>query len=148
MLVRVAHGRGTVASAHITSVVDIDRALDAGADDLAHMVVDREIPDEEIQRIVDQGVLWVPTLELWACNNQTAMAVANLRRFVQAGGQVAMGTVTKGKVADLFAVVGDPLEDLQALEEVMLVIHYGRVIRNELEPSVGPTARFGAQRAF
>ncbi len=197
MLVRVAHGRGTVASAHITSVVDIGRALDAGADDLAHMAVDREVPETEIQRIIDQGVLWVPTLELWACNNQTAMAVANLRRFVQAGGQVAMGTdyegytcdwelgmpmtelelmrqagmtpmqiivastlngaracnldrelgtLTKNKVADLFAVAGDPLEDLQALEEVMLVIHYGRVIRNELEPPVGTTARFGAQR--
>lgn len=199
MLVRVAHGRGTVASAHITSVVDIDRALDAGADDLAHMAVDRDLPDADIQRVVDEGVLWVPTLELWACNNQTAMAVANLGRFVQAGGQVAMGTdfegytcdwelgmpmtelelmqqagmtpmeiivastangarvcnleqeigiLAKSMVADLFVVDGNPLEDLRALEEVRLVIHYGEVIRDELDPVEVVTARYGARRAF
>lgn len=199
MLVRVAHGRGTVVSAHITSVVDIDRALDAGADDLAHMAVDRQIPDADIQRVVDEGVLWVPTLELWACNNQSAMAVANLGRFVRAGGQVAMGTdfegytcdwdlgmpmtelelmqqagmtrmdiivastvngaracnleqeigrLDKGMVADLLVVDGDPLEDLHALENVRLVIHYGEIIRDELGSAVETTARSGARRAF
>jgi imidazolonepropionase-like amidohydrolase len=96
MLVRVAHGRGTVASAHITSVVDIDLALDAGVDDLAHMAVDRALPEETVERIVGQGVLWVPTLELWQCTGQSSMAVANLRRFVRAGGQVALGTDFEG----------------------------------------------------
>lgn len=96
MLVRVAHGRGTVASAHITSVVDIDLALDAGVDDLAHMAVDRALPDETVERVVDQGVLWVPTLELWQCTGQSSMAVANLRRFVRAGGEVALGTDFEG----------------------------------------------------
>jgi imidazolonepropionase-like amidohydrolase len=96
MLVRVAHGRGTVASAHITSVVDIDLALDAGVDDLAHMAVDRALPEGTVERIVSQGVLWVPTLELWQCTGQSAMAVANLRRFVRAGGEVALGTDYEG----------------------------------------------------
>jgi imidazolonepropionase-like amidohydrolase len=96
MLVRVAHGRGTVASAHITSVVDIDLALDARVDDLAHMAVDRALPEETVERIVGQGVLWVPTLELWQCTGQSSMAVANLRRFVRAGGQVALGTDFEG----------------------------------------------------
>jgi imidazolonepropionase-like amidohydrolase len=96
MLVRVAHGRGTVASAHITSVVDIDLALDAGADDLAHMAVDRALPEALMDRIVANGVLWVPTLELWQCAGQTSMAVANLRRFVRAGGEVALGTDFEG----------------------------------------------------
>jgi imidazolonepropionase-like amidohydrolase len=96
MLVRVAHGRGTVASAHITSVIDIDLALDAGVDDLAHMAVDRALPDETLERLVGQGVLWVPTLELWQCTGQSSMAVANLRRFVRAGGEVALGTDFEG----------------------------------------------------
>jgi imidazolonepropionase-like amidohydrolase len=96
MLVRVAHGRGTVASAHITSVVDIDLALDAGVDDLAHMAVDRTLPDETLERLVGQGVLWVPTLELWQCTGQSSMAVGNLRRFVRAGGVVALGTDFEG----------------------------------------------------
>ena len=96
MLVRVAHGRGTVASAHITSVVDIDLALDAGVDDLAHMAVDRALPEGTAERIVSQGLLWVPTLELWQCTGQSSMAVANLRRFVRAGGEVALGTDFEG----------------------------------------------------
>ena len=91
-----AVGRGTVASAHITSVVDIDLALDAGVDDLAHMAVDRALPEGTVERVVGQGVLWVPTLELWQCTGQSSMAVANLRRFVRAGGEVALGTDYEG----------------------------------------------------
>lgn len=96
MLVRVAHGRGTVASAHITSVVDVRLALEAGVDDLAHMAVDRAVPDGLLRRIVGQKVLWVPTLELWQCAGQTSMAVDNLRRFKAAGGEVALGTDFEG----------------------------------------------------
>jgi imidazolonepropionase-like amidohydrolase len=96
MLVRVAHGRGTVASAHLTSVVDIDLALDAGVDDLAHMAVDRALPVAVAQRVVNHGVVWVPTLELWACAGPASTAVANLGRFVAAGGAVALGTDFEG----------------------------------------------------
>jgi imidazolonepropionase-like amidohydrolase len=192
MLVRVAHGRGTVVSAHITSTVDLDLALDAGVDDLAHMAVDRLLTSVEVQRIVDDEVTWVPTLELWLCNGVEFMAVANLERFVNGGGRVALGTdyegytcnwdlgmpmteirlmteagmtpmeiivaatlnaarvsnlerdlgtLEQGKIADLFAVEGDPLSDLEALLNVRLVIHEGTVIRNELQGATPPPPR-------
>ena len=197
MVARVAHGRGTIVSAHLTSVVDIDLALDAGADDLAHMAVDRLLPEAVAQRIVDEGVAWVPTLELWACAGPDAIAIANLGRFLTAGGEVALGTdyqgfnctwdlgmpvteielmgragmspmeiivaatrnaarvcnmerelgtLANGKIADLFAVEGDPLSDLAALENVRLVIHDGVVIRDELRPPPLPAPRTDARR--
>jgi len=183
LLVRVAHGRGTVVSAHVTSVVDLELALDAGVDDLAHMVADRQAPDELLHRVVSQGVFWVPTLELWQCTPLLDESISNLRRFVVAGGRVAvgtdfagytcdfdlglpmsemelmvragmspeqiivaatanaaavcnleseLGTLEKGKLADLVVVQGDPLVDLQALRDVKLVLHGGVPIRNEL----------------
>lgn len=192
MLVRVAHGRDTVVSAHITSTVDLDLALDAGVDDLAHMAVDRLLTTAEIRRIVDDDVAWVPTLELWLCTGRRTMAVANLGRFVAGDGIVALGTdyegytcdwdlgmpmaeihlmaeagmtpmqiiiaatlnaarvsnleedlgtLEQGKIADVVVVDGDPLTDLDALQEVRLVIHEGTVIRNELRTTTPPPPR-------
>ncbi len=192
MLVRVAHGRGTVVSAHITSTVDLGLALDAGADDLAHMAVDRLLTAAEIQRIVDDDVAWVPTLELWLCAGRRAMAVANLRRFVAGGGRVALGTdyegytcnwelgmpmteirlmaeagmtpmqiivaatlngarvsnldrdlgtLERGKIADVLVVEGDPLSDLDALQDARLVIHEGTIVRNDLQGRTPPPPR-------
>jgi imidazolonepropionase-like amidohydrolase len=80
----------------VTSVVDIDLALDAGVDDLAHMVVDQPLPAQVAQRIADRGVVWVPTLELWYCTGSVSLAVTNLGRFVTAGGMVALGTDFEG----------------------------------------------------
>jgi imidazolonepropionase-like amidohydrolase len=37
-IVSVAHERGTVVSAHVTASQDLARALDAGVDDIAHMI--------------------------------------------------------------------------------------------------------------
>jgi imidazolonepropionase-like amidohydrolase len=92
-IVRIAHDRGTVVSAHISVARDLRFALDAGVDDIAHMAVDY-VPDELIERMARGGVYWVPTLELWqgVGHGFGPMAINNLRRFVQAGGKVALGT--------------------------------------------------------
>jgi imidazolonepropionase-like amidohydrolase len=42
-----------------------------------------------------------------------------------------LGTVERGKVADLLIVAGDPLADLESLGEARLVIHNGTIIRDE-----------------
>jgi imidazolonepropionase-like amidohydrolase len=200
LLTRIAHGRGTVVSAHITSVVDLPLALDAGADDLAHMAVDRALHASLIQRTVDQGVTWVPTLELWKCvgYGQDLVAVQNLQRFVAGGGTVALGTdyrgyncqwelgmpmteiglmrqagmtpmqiivaatanaarvcnlerelgtLEKGKIADMIVVKGNPLDDLGVLAEVALVIRNGTVIKDELDEQHLPEPRRGRRRA-
>jgi imidazolonepropionase-like amidohydrolase len=180
-IVKVAHQRGTVVAAHILTSSDLDKALDAGVDDVAHMAADT-VSDPQIKRMVDSGTTWVPTLELWKRVGYgfDKVAVANLKRYVAAGGKVALGTdyagysavfdlgmpVTEielmrqagmtpmqiivaatrnaaavcnledelgtlqaGKIADVLVVNGDPLEDMQALTRVRLVIHNGEVIR-------------------
>ena len=115
MLVRVAHGRGTVASAHITSAVDLPLALDAGADDLAHMAVDRLLTTGEVERVVAEDVYWVPSLELWLCAGPRTMAVNNLRRFVNAGGKVALGTDYEGYSCDWD--LGMPMTEIRLMAE-------------------------------
>lgn len=42
-----------------------------------------------------------------------------------------IGTLRPGMTADLFAVAGDPLVDVSALEQARLVIHNGAVVREE-----------------
>ena len=92
-IVQAAHARGRPVSVHLTTSPDLPRALDAGVDDLAHMVVD--VPSSALlARAATQGVVWVPTLELWHVvgYGHEPRAVENLRRFLAAGGTVALGT--------------------------------------------------------
>jgi imidazolonepropionase-like amidohydrolase len=48
------------------------------------------------------------------------------------GWQDQIGSVTKGKYADLVAVSGDPLADITELQRVRFVMKGGRVMRNDL----------------
>jgi imidazolonepropionase-like amidohydrolase len=48
------------------------------------------------------------------------------------GWQDQMGSVEKGKFADLVAVSGDPLADITELQRVKFVMKGGKVIRNEI----------------
>jgi imidazolonepropionase-like amidohydrolase len=171
-IVETAHARGIPVTAHATNMPELQRALDAGVDDVAHIVGDR-VPTRMIRRMVRMGVSWVPTME--ALHGEGG---DNLLRFLDMGGQVAMGTdagylegleiglsldeiglmaeagmtamqiivaatrnsarvcrlehelgtLQAGKVADVWVVDGDPLQDLRALAKVRLVIHEGIVI--------------------
>lgn len=183
-IVQIGHQRGKKISAHVLVAADLARAAAAGVDDIAHMVVDN-ITDELIQQIVNKDIYWVPTLELFECvgGNLHIPAGENLKKFVRAGGQVALGTdydgyycpfelgmpmkeiglmsraemtpmqiivaatrnsayvsglsdelgtLTKGKIADIIVVSGNPLEDLETLANVRMVIKNGEIIRNDL----------------
>lgn len=44
-----------------------------------------------------------------------------------------IGTLEPGKLADILVVDGNPLEDLQALANVRMVIHNGVIIRDEIQ---------------
>jgi imidazolonepropionase-like amidohydrolase len=43
-----------------------------------------------------------------------------------------VGSIDKGKYADLIAVSGDPLADITELQRVKFVMKGGKIIRNEL----------------
>ncbi len=96
-IVERAHSGNVPVSAHVSRSNHVEMALQAGVDDLAHMVVD-EISDDLIARMIAANMYWVPTLELWACVDDLHpvhygdQGVQNLTRFSQAGGLIALGT--------------------------------------------------------
>ena len=49
--------------------------------------------------------------------------------------QDQIGSIDKGKYADLVAVTGDPLADISELQRVRLVMKGGKIIRNDLTTS-------------
>jgi imidazolonepropionase-like amidohydrolase len=44
----------------------------------------------------------------------------------------SLGTLETGKIADILVVDGNPLENLQALSQIVLILHQGVIIRNTL----------------
>ena len=58
-----------------------------------------------------------------------AMATINSAQMMDLDEQ--LGSVEPGKLADLVAVVGDPLEDITAMEKVKFVMKEGSVYRND-----------------
>jgi imidazolonepropionase-like amidohydrolase len=116
-IVQVAHECGTVVSAHVSISPDLELALDAGVDDIAHMVTDRA-PDELIQRMVESDVYWVPTLELWkgVGHGLDTRVIDNLRRFAEAGGKVALGTDYAG-APDVDFDLGMPIDEIGWMQE-------------------------------
>jgi imidazolonepropionase-like amidohydrolase len=120
-LVDTAHERGKPVTAHVTSARDLNRALDAGVDEIAHMVVD-ELSEQLISRMIESGTRWVPTLELWQGVSRIypvsygSMAIKNLALFVEAGGEVALGTDYAG-TRNVNFHLGMPIHEIEWMQE-------------------------------
>jgi len=54
------------------------------------------------------------------------------------GWQDQIGSIEKGKFADLIAVSGDPLADITELQRVKFVMKGGKIVRNDLPHGVQP----------
>jgi imidazolonepropionase-like amidohydrolase len=80
------------------------------------------IPMYEIQMMSRAGM--TPMQIIIACTKNAAH-VAHI--------EVEVGTLEPGKFADILIVGGNPLEDLQALTDVRMVIHNGVIIRDEIQ---------------
>ena len=65
---------------------------------------------------------------LQAIRAATSVAAENI------GWADRVGSIEKGKYADLIAVAGDPLADITELQRVRFVMKGGKVIRNDLTP--------------
>jgi imidazolonepropionase-like amidohydrolase len=61
-------------------------------------------------------------LQIMVAATKNAAHVCNLEE--------ELGTLEPGKLADILVVEGNPLEDLNALTNVRMVIHNGVIIRN------------------
>ena len=96
-MTNAAHAAGKRVIAHLTHSYNLQLALDAHVDELAHMVVE-PLNDEQLAAVARRGIYWTPTLELWHGVGSLypvdyeAQAIENLRRFHRAGGRVVLGT--------------------------------------------------------
>jgi imidazolonepropionase-like amidohydrolase len=97
-----ARARGARVAAHVDRAVALRRAVENGITDAAHAPRDR-MPDDLIAMMVERGVALVPTIDVYEGLaeergdgdgwRRTTMPVMydNLRRFVAAGGVLALG---------------------------------------------------------
>ena len=91
-IVDAAHDRGLKVTGHVYGSEELNKALDAGMDELAHMLMSPErIHDRAIERMVVQGMTVVPTLSIRSGFDRRK-AIGNLHRFRDAGGKVVYGT--------------------------------------------------------
>ncbi len=118
-IVEAAHSCNLWVSAHITRLHHVELAIEAGVDDLAHMAINK-VPDEVLEKMVMQKMMWVPTMELWDGVSKMykddwySTASDNLRRFVAAGGDVAVGTDYSGYVVPF--ELGMPIREMKLMQ--------------------------------
>ncbi len=89
-ITETAHQRGLLVTAHVTSLDEVRLALDGGVDNLAHTPLE-PLPDDMIQEMLRKGMGMVTTASIWA-PDFSDKAAANAKRYMDAGGLVALGT--------------------------------------------------------
>jgi imidazolonepropionase-like amidohydrolase len=72
-------------------------------------------------------------LTRFGMTNMQAIQAATIGGSELMGWQDRIGSIEKGKYADLIAVSGDPLADITELERVKFVMKGGEVVRNEFK---------------
>ena len=175
------HRQRRLAAAHLGNLSDLEAGLRLDVDSLHHMIHE-EISESTIQQMVDQDILWVPTMEVMYFFHGDK-GQENVSRFIKQGGRLALGndagyfhglqmgmpmreielmykaglspaeviqagtinaarvcqlgemtgSLETGKAADLIVVDGNPLEQIEALEDVQLVMLSGVIVRSELK---------------
>lgn len=90
-LVEAAHAAGLPVTAHALTVAMVQRALDAGVDELAHTPVER-LPDAVVERIAAAGVAVVSTLQCLSSGAAGRGALANAAALHRAGVPLLYGT--------------------------------------------------------
>jgi imidazolonepropionase-like amidohydrolase len=78
---------------------------------------------------VDQFAYFVK----WGMQPARALQAATSVAANLIGWQDQVGSVEKGKFADLVAVAGDPLNDITEMSRIKFVMKGGKVIRNEMK---------------
>jgi hypothetical protein len=127
-IVEEAHSAGFPVTVHTEGAGQVARALDAGADQLAHAPFSERLDDRILHRAVDAGMTWVSTLDVHGWGSPTpgfAIAVDNIRRFTAIGGRVLYGTdLGNGPLPvgvnerELRALSGAGLSDTQLLQSI------------------------------
>ena len=91
-IVEEAHARSLRVTGHVAGLDQLELALAARMDELAHMLMGEDrIPEPLLRRMVDAGMAVVPTLSVRE-GRELLVAIDNLAGFVDAGGTVVYGT--------------------------------------------------------
>jgi imidazolonepropionase-like amidohydrolase len=91
-VVEAAHDHGLKVTGHVYGLDELAKAIAAGVDELAHMLMStEEIPDAMLEEMVAADMAIVPTLSI-RYESDRALAIDNMRRFIEAGGSVIYGT--------------------------------------------------------
>ena len=91
-IVETAHARNARVTVHVQVLRLLEMALDCGVDDIAHSVIHQLIPEAVIARMVQSDTYLVPTLEIYGPGGFRSMGQANLKRLIDRGVHVALGT--------------------------------------------------------
>ena len=81
-----------------------------------------------------QGLEFEAMVKIAGLTPAQAIQAGTLTNAQALGWQKEIGSIEKGKYADLVAVSGDPLADITELERVRFVMKGGAVVRNDLAP--------------
>lgn len=105
----------------------------------------RDIAKENYSRIVSSGINFVlGTDSMHGCLPEevkfvTDLGVSNIEgikavtgRAAEACGIDEIGTIEKGKIADLIILKRNPVEDIEALKEIFLIIKRGKIVEDYL----------------
>ena len=82
--------------------------------------------------MTDLGMAPIDALKSATANDAELLGVAQ-----------KLGTLEKGKLADVIAMPGDPTQDITATERVSVVMKEGKIIRNG--PGTAPLVKTAAQ---
>ena len=117
-IVERAHQRGLRVTAHVGSARDLEAALESGADDIAHIPYD-EFSDALIRRMVEGKIPLEPTLTDWATSTgkEREIILSNFRRFMDAGGIIALGAEHVHTAKNAGAFIGIPLAEFEMMRE-------------------------------
>jgi imidazolonepropionase-like amidohydrolase len=91
-IVETAHARNARVTAHVQVLRLLEMALDCGVDDIAHSIIHQLIPEDVVARMVRSDTYLVPTLEIYGPGGFRSMGQVNLKRLVDGGVHVALGT--------------------------------------------------------
>jgi imidazolonepropionase-like amidohydrolase len=127
-IVSEAHALHLPVTVHVQGAGQTARAVDAGADQLAHAPFTEPLDDELLRRAAATGVTWVSTLDIHGWGQPTpelTTAQDNIRRFAALGGRILYGTdLGNGPLAvgvnerELAALLGAGLDATALLQAI------------------------------
>jgi imidazolonepropionase-like amidohydrolase len=123
---RIALAAAAVKRAHAAG---IEMAFGSGATDLPWGDIPHGTQANQFRWFVDQGLTPVEALRL------TYIGSAHTLNYHM---EKLIGTIEKGKYADIIAVAGDPLKDITEMERVKFVMKGGLVVRDETGANSAP----------